>query len=253
MKSYPEQLHLFFNAWTFLTRLPSPSWVSYTEQTQAGSTKYLPWVGFVIGLITALTFWLFSLIFNDNIAILLSMLTSIWITGAFHEDGLADSCDGFGGGWDKERIITIMKDSRIGAFGVVGLIMILLLKFNAFIALQETFLTLVLGHSLSRFMPLLIIYSEIYTNDPNNSKSKDIARSLQKSELGFAAIPVLVCFLFLPFSYVSVILPTLLATLWMARYFRRWIDGYNGDCLGACQQVTELLIYLWLCLPWFIA
>lgn len=252
MKSYPEQLHLFFNALTYFTRFTSPSWVHYTKETQAKSTKYLPWVGLLIGFYAALIYWLSSFIFTDSIAVILSMLSSIWMTGALHEDGLADCCDGFGGGWDKEQILRIMKDSRVGSYGVIGLVVVLLLKFNALLEVEHTIAIIVLGHCLSRLFPLIIIYREKYVSDEETSKSKQMLSPLSKIDLLIATLPAAACFIFLPLSYLSVLAPTIIATACMIHFFKHWIGGYNGDCLGCCQQVNELLIYLWLCIPIFL-
>lgn len=252
MKSYPYQLHLFFNALTYFTRLRAPQWVVFTAESQARSSKYFTWVGLLIGFYTGLIYWLCSFVLPENIAIIFSMLASIWMTGGLHEDGLADTCDGFGGGWDKQKILAIMKDSRVGTYGVIGLICIFLLKFNSLLSVEETFSVLLLGHCTSRFFPLILMYRETYAGDSENSKSSQMINSFSTKELIISALPVLACFVFLPLHYLTLLLPCLLATLWLAQYFRHWIGGYNGDCLGCCQQINEVIIYLWLCLPFFI-
>lgn len=252
MKSRPHQLHLFFNALAYFTRIEAPKWVEFNAQNEQDSLAYLPWIGFLVGAYTALIFWLCSFILPVEISILLSMITSIWITGGLHEDGLADCCDGFGGGWDKEQILKIMKDSRIGSYGALGLGLALLLKYNALNNLLEVTLTIILAHSLSRFMPLLIVYKASYNGLAKSSKAQTMASTIQWQQLAVAFVPVLVCFSFLPISYLSSLLPAILITILLANYFQHWIGGYNGDCLGCCQQSTEIGIYLWLCLPWFI-
>lgn len=253
MKSYPRQLHLFFNALTYYTRFNAPSWVEFSAENQSQSNKYITWVGLLVGAYTALIYWLGSFILPDSIAIILSMATSIWMTGALHEDGLADSCDGFGGGWDKQRILTIMKDSHLGSYGVIALLLVLLLKYNALLSVEETFLVIIIGHCLSRFYPLLIIYNGKYAGIEEQSKAKVMTTQLSKTDLFVAVLPVLICFCFAPWAYLSVVLPLLFITLWLTAYFRTWIGGYTGDCLGACQQLIELTIYIWFCLPWFIS
>ena len=121
------EIRLFFTALMFFTRLPCPAWVGYSESYLNHSARYFPLVGVIVGGIGGLTFWLAQLIWPPSIAVLLSMLATIAVTGAFHEDGLADSCDGFGGGWGKEQVLAIMKDSRLGTFGAIGLGLILAL------------------------------------------------------------------------------------------------------------------------------
>jgi len=252
MKSYPRQLHLFFNALTYYTRFSAPSWVEYSAENQAQANRYLPWIGLIIGFYTALIYWLGSFILPDSLAIIFSMVASIWMTGALHEDGLADTCDGFGGGWDKQTILNIMKDSRVGSYGVIALLMALLIKYSALINIEQTALIIISAHCLSRFLPLIIIYREKYVRSDEQSKAASALSPLTTSDLLIAFIPVLLCFMFSPLHYLSVLVPLVCITLWLASYFRTWIGGYTGDCLGSCQQLNELIIYIWFCLPWFI-
>ncbi|WP_067868327.1 adenosylcobinamide-GDP ribazoletransferase [Neptuniibacter marinus] len=253
MKSYPRQLHVFFNALTYYTRFSAPSWVEYSKENQAESTRYLPWIGLLIGFYTALIYWLGTFIFPDTIAVILSIATSIWMSGALHEDGLSDCFDGFGGGWEKQRILNIMKDSRLGSYGVLAIILALMLKYNALLTVQETVLIIISAHCLSRFFPLLIIHKENYVGLTEQNKAKVMTtHRITKTDLIIAFIPALLCLVFSPLVYISVLVPLLGLTFWLASYFRSWIDGYTGDCLGCCQQLSELTIYIWFCLPWFI-
>src|SRR3569833_79355 len=124
-----RETKIFFTALMFFTRIPCPKWVDHSEEYLNKSSKYFPVVGIIVGSISALIFWLFQLFFPVEIALIFSIIASILTTGAFHEDGFADVCDGFGGGWTKDKILLIMKDSRVGAFGVIGLISILAGKY----------------------------------------------------------------------------------------------------------------------------
>ncbi|WP_286238962.1 adenosylcobinamide-GDP ribazoletransferase [Neptuniibacter halophilus] len=251
MKSYPQQLHLFFNALSFFSRIPVPGWVDFRPDNQARALPYLPWVGLLIGVLSALVFWLCESILPTSVALLLTIGAGILLTGGLHEDGLADCCDGFGGGWQRDKILQIMKDSQVGTFGVIGLVLVLLTKYEALLQLEQIIPALILGHTLSRLAPLLLVYRESYVGLEQSSKSSALLTPPTRTQLLFAALPVLLCLLFLPASYLSLIPLCLLITLCMARYFRRWIGGYTGDCLGCCQQLCELAIYLWLCLSWF--
>ena len=156
-----KEIRIFFTALMFFTRIPCPKWVDHSEEYLNKSSKYFPLIGWIVGGISALFYCLCSYILPFPIAILLSMLASIWATGAFHEDGLADVCDGFGGGWTKEKILLIMKDSRVGAFGVIGLVMVLLIKYVSLISIpvqSKTIIPLVIisAHSLSRFFAITL-------------------------------------------------------------------------------------------------
>ena len=109
-----RELRLFFTALTFFTRIPCAALGSQEEQDSSHAAKYLPLVGIIIGAIAAGVYFAAHHFFPQEIAVLASMAASLWLTGAFHEDGLADAADGLGGGWSKEQILTIMQDSRRG-------------------------------------------------------------------------------------------------------------------------------------------
>ena len=115
-----EEIKIFFTSLMFYTRLPCPSYIDHSENYLNKATRYFPLIGIIVGTISFLLFWIFNQIFNVEISIIIAIATGILITGAFHEDGFADTFDGFGGGWTKEKILEIMKDSRIGAYGAIS-------------------------------------------------------------------------------------------------------------------------------------
>ena len=130
-----EEIKIFFTSLMFYTRLPCPSYIDHSENYLNKATRYFPLIGIIVGTISFLLFWIFNQIFNVEINIIIAIATGILITGAFHEDGFADTFDGFGGGWTKEKILEIMKDSRIGAYGAISLIVLILLKLFTFSSL----------------------------------------------------------------------------------------------------------------------
>jgi adenosylcobinamide-GDP ribazoletransferase len=257
-----KQISIFFAALMFLTRLPIPKWVQHKDSYLQKSTKYFTTVGMIIGILVAATYMGTSYIFSNTIAIVLSMLVGIFTTGAFHEDGLADVCDAFGGGWTKEKILTIMKDSRLGTYGTVGLFFVLLLKFLLLLEIATTGfhnhftlvvlpykftfpVIIIVAHSLSRFMPLLIIQSYPYVFQEEVSKSKPLAsQKLSTTEILFAFMISIAGFIFLPITLLGSLFFMVTITYILGNYFKKWIDGYTGDCLGTVQQVSELLFYL---------
>jgi len=247
-----RQVHLFFNALTFFTRLPAPAWVEFSEENLNHASRYFTWVGLLVGACAALVYAAAETVVPATIAILLSMVATIWLTGGFHEDGLADVCDGFGGGWNKQQILRIMKDSRLGTYGALGLCLALLFKFQMLNALEMIVPALILGHVLSRFAAVSIIASEPYVREDADSKAKPLANRMSHTELLVAAVPVLICLLPLGPAIWGVLVPVWLMRSWLVRLFRRWIGGYTGDCLGATQQLCELTVYLYFCLPFLI-
>jgi adenosylcobinamide-GDP ribazoletransferase len=121
-----RQLELFFIALAYFTRLPVPGWVAFAPEKLGQAARFLPLVGWLVAAIGAAVFWLAAQVLPVDIAVVLSMAATVRVTGAFHEDGWADTCDGLGGGWTKARVLEIMKDSRIGSFGAIGLVLLLL-------------------------------------------------------------------------------------------------------------------------------
>ncbi|CAL2078412.1 Adenosylcobinamide-GDP ribazoletransferase [Tenacibaculum sp. 190524A02b] len=250
-----RQIHYFFTAVLFFTRIPCPKWVDHSPEILNKSSRYFSLVGILVGSIAAATYYISSLLLPTEIAILLSMISSVWITGAFHEDGFADVCDGFGGGWTKEKILTIMKDSRLGTFGVSGLIFILALKFLALYYLQNHVINLLLvivsGHSLSRFTATILLYTHNYVRDIDSSKIKPTTKQMSLKSLVISSIfGVLPLFFFQKPMLFLVLIPVLLTYWYMGYFFKKWIGGQTGDCAGALQQVSEIVFYLSILALW---
>jgi len=256
-----KELHIFFTCLMFYTRIPCPKNINHDPDYLNKATRYFPFIGWIVGSISFLTFYLSSLFLSTETAVLLAIIASILTTGAFHEDGFADVCDGFGGGWTKEKILLIMKDSAIGAYGAIGLVLLFLLKFKL---LAESvslftnnifliFLLFISAHSLSRLAAISIIFTREYSRDDASSKSKPIAKKHSWKEITgsffFGLIPLLV-FSYFQYKFLLAIIPVFIMRYFLARYFQKWIDGYTGDCLGATQQVCEVIYYLSILLIW---
>ncbi len=242
-----KELSIFLTAILFFTRIPCPKNINHSPELQTKSNRYFPLVGIIIGLFGALVYYISEFLFNDSISILLSMASTIWITGAFHEDGFADVCDGFGGGWTKERILSIMKDSRIGAYGIIGLVILLAIKHQSLqeLDLSTCFLTMISGHAISRFAASILVYTQSYVQDIDKSKIKPSPMGMTLKDLiigAFFAIIPLILF-FNPFVFLTII-PVIITQYLLAKYFHKWIGGYTGDCAGATQQLTEVIFYL---------
>jgi adenosylcobinamide-GDP ribazoletransferase len=164
--------------------------------------------------------------------------------------------DGFGGGWTKEKILDIMKDSRVGAYGVIALIFLFALKFFSLnkILLQIDNINYVLialifisYHSLSRLTAINIVFTSQYSREDETSKAKPIAKAHSyKETVGayiFGLIPLVVLCI-IQWKFCFVIIPLTLLYYFSNRYFNKWIDGYTGDCLGAVEQIAECVCLL---------
>ena len=236
-------LKLFLLALGFYTRVPCPQKLDYKQLPQA--TVYLPLVGWLVGSISAASFYLADLLWSQTTSVVLALVAGVFLTGAFHEDGFADVCDGFGGGWGKQRILEIMKDSHVGVYGVLGLLFMLLLKVSLLSAMPLSTLPLVLlaGHSMSRLSPLLLMQHYIYARE-HDSKALGAIYKPNFQELAFATAIALLPLALLPALCALAIIPVLIATMLLGHYFYRYIGGYTGDCLGASQQAAETIFYL---------
>ncbi|MDD5175316.1 MAG: adenosylcobinamide-GDP ribazoletransferase [Sterolibacterium sp.] len=246
-----RELEYFFAALRFFTRLPVPAWVGHSQDQLDHAARYFPLVGVIIGGIGAAVTLLAALVLPMSLAVLLGMAATILATGAFHEDGFSDSCDGFGGGWGKAQVLLIMKDSRLGSYGAIGISLLLLAKWNALVELDDEYLAsafalvIIAGHSVSRLASTLLIRALDYVREDESAKSKPLARRMSVGEVLLAAVFGLAPCALLPWQDTLVALVIVVLTTWLAaRYFVRRIGGYTGDCLGAAQQVTELAFYL---------
>lgn len=242
-----KEIRIFFTALMFYTRIPCPKWVDHDPAYMKDSARYFSLVGGIVGVLGAAVFYLASQLFSIEIAVILSMAVTVRITGAFHEDGFADVCDGFGGGWTKERIIEIMKDSRLGTFGVAGLFFIFLLKFYALTAIAISALPLVIvsGHVVSRMVASRMLLRGSYVENNNQQKAGSAATKLAPVSF-FVNVLIAAAVLVLFNSYYAFLLlvPLFLVEWLMFRFYKKWINGYNGDCAGAVQQITEVCFYL---------
>lgn len=242
-------LTLFFLALSFYTRLPAPKIQDYKQLPQA--SIYLPLVGWVVGGLTGSCFCLANLLWPQTTAVVLALIVGILLTGAFHEDGFADVCDGFGGGYGKQRILEIMKDSQIGVYGALGLVVLMALKISLLSSLPASSIPFILlaGHSISRFQPLLLMRIFDYARN-GTSKGGAATYKPRPNELFFAGFFALLPLALLPMSSVLTI-PFILLVNWrLGRYCYHHIGGYTGDCLGASQQVGETVFYLALSALW---
>ncbi|GAB6262944.1 adenosylcobinamide-GDP ribazoletransferase [Photobacterium sp. R1] len=248
MFSLRYQAQLFCLAVSFFSRLPIPASTPYSDERMNRAGRYFALVGLLLGTLCAAIYSVAAHWFPAQIAVFLVMVCSLMLTGAFHEDGLTDMADGIGGGMTTERRLTIMKDSRIGTYGAATLIMALLGKFIMLSYLAtETGLVevLIVAYTLSRAVAATLIFDMRYVSESDTSKSKPLANAQTVPELlCLIATGALVSLFFTPQSAIA-----LLITAGLFRFaFKAWLNtrlgGFTGDCLGAAQQLMELLIYL---------
>jgi adenosylcobinamide-GDP ribazoletransferase len=261
-----RQLSLFLVAAQFLTRLPVPPIPGFQPSWLSRSARYFPLIGALIGLISTGVWWLSSLCFPPAVAVGLTMSSTLLLTGALHEDGFADVCDGFGGGRSRESVLAIMKDSRIGAYGAIGIAMMLGLTWVTLAALPRAMFPILFvgAHMLSRWCATALIWQLPYARTDADAKSRPFADSLGAADwilsgaLGaLALLPLLLPLITfddpaanlpgmrtLATAFAAAFAAAAAVTLLVGMYFKQRIGGYTGDCLGAAQQMAELVFLL---------
>lgn len=242
-----KELKVFLTAIMFYTRIPVKEIKGWSETMLNKSTRYFPLMGMLVGAVAAFSFFVAHKVFPVSLALILGMIVSVLFTGAFHEDGFADFCDGFGGGNTRERILEIMKDSRIGTYGTIGLIMILGTKYSSLVWINETRIPFILvaGNAFSRVFPVLLIYTTEYARLDATSKTKPVGKAGSAFTLIFALVTGS-SFLFLLGWREIIVVVILLTVVFMLfrMYIIKRLGGYTGDVLGALQQICEVLFYL---------
>ena len=253
----------------FFTRIPVTgrlaAWVGYSPAMLRASAGHFPGIGWVVGALGAGALWLAMQGLPAGplgalVAAALSTAATVWLTGAFHEDGLADTADGLGGGQTRERTLAIMKDSRIGSYGSVALLLTLLIKV-ALLALLAgqgagpAALALLAAHVLSRLAPLLLMRALPYVGDADGSKSKPLADAVSRTGVGVGilwSIPALALLWSAQTAsgLIASIVAWSLVLAYMTRLLQRRLQGFTGDTLGATQQLCEVALLLGVALTW---
>ena len=258
-----QALRHYLLAVQFFTRIPVTGrladWVGYSPAMLRASAAHFPGIGWLAAALAAGVYAALHAALAPNplapaVAAVFCTIATVLMTGGFHEDGLADVTDGLGGSYERERALDIMKDSRVGAFGAMALVLALLAKVSLLAllgvhSLLSAVAALVGAHVLSRLWPLLIVRSLPHVGDTAQSKSKPLADQITGTALAAAFL-----WCFVPLALVFQAQSALfliasagcsgLAAAWMARWFARRLQGFTGDCLGATQQVSEIGFYL---------
>jgi adenosylcobinamide-GDP ribazoletransferase len=264
-KTLMQFIRHFLLAVQFFTRIPITgalaNWVGFSPAMLRASAGHFPGVGVLVGAVAAAVYALLAMLLPDSgyaplVAAVLSTVVTVLLTGGFHEDGLADVADGLGGSYDRNRALEIMKDSRVGAFGAMALTLALLAKVALIALLGSMDAELLMicsaifaAHVVSRTLPLLLIYWLPHVGDLAASKSKPLADNISFGSLLTAFIWFFMALALILWAQAAIDLIVgcsfaIVALLWMGALFKRRLQGFTGDCLGATQQVCEIAFYL---------
>ena len=268
--SLHAQLRACAAAFTFLTRIPAWRVIAHDAADLPGAAAYFPVVGLIVGVAGGLAFTAALLIWPPYLALVASVAFTVWITGAFHEDALADSFDGFGGGRELTKVLEIMKDSRVGSYALVGVLLVIAAKLVALYAIFEAAAVrdplsnagrlavgsaLVAAHVLGRWSNVFLLarqpYARVSAPEEQPSAGQAFAGSVTRPRLLFAsAATVLILAAVLGWRAIGVAAIAITVVQLAARYFARRIGGVTGDALGAANQLVELAVYLGLAAHW---
>jgi adenosylcobinamide-GDP ribazoletransferase len=242
------EIQLFCAALTFLTRIPLLPQTLYVPKVMAACCRYYPLVGVIVGTLLAAVFAGVHLLLPLTPSVVITLIAGALLTGAFHEDGLADTCDGLGGGWSREDALRIMKDSRVGSYALIGITLAIALKITLLSALPASTVaaTLIAAHTLSRALALSYLLNYPYVQPAEHSKVGTYAKASITTPV-FLLIAIacllLTAWLLDPRTALACIVGLAITRQLFGRYLLRRLGGITGDCLGAAQQIGEVLVY----------
>lgn len=256
-------LRRYLVAVQFFTRIPVTGgvgrWVGYSPELMRAAAAHLPGVGWLAGMAAccayaALAFGLPDTPMTALAGAVAAMTATVVLTGALHEDGLADLADGLGGSSERERALAIMKDSRVGAFGVVALVLVLLSKVALLSVLGAlspavALSALLAAHVVSRFAPLVLMHTLPYAGDSQSARSGPLAAQVGADTVlvgaAWCVVPLALAALVQDVAFVAGgLLAGAAALFWLRQLLLRRLQGFTGDALGAAQQLCELAFYL---------
>ena len=245
MRRVRDEVQALLLAVQFLTRWPLPATIPYSAERFAAAARHYPLVGALIGAFAGAVFWLAHLVFPVTTAVAISTAATVLATGAIHEDGFADTCDGLGSGATRERALEIMRDSRLGTYGVAGLGLVLAIKVLALSELPAASIAwiLVAAHAASRSSAVLAMATGAYVRDAGIAQPLAGAIRPGNAALALATGTAAACVLFMAVEPTAVLVGVAgLAAghVAMRAVYERRLGGYTGDCLGAVQQTSEL-------------
>lgn len=261
MRALTHELRLFFVALQFLSRIPAPRWTGFEPHWLNTCVRHFPLAGAVIGAAGALVLWAAQALWPPGVAAVLAVAATVWLTAAFHEDGLADTFDALLGAAGRDQALAIMKDSRIGSYGAAALILVLGVRAALLAALlghgwQFAATALVASHVLARAAAVALMLLLPYAGgDAEHAKAKPLARSVARRDAvaaaGWCVLPLLlVGSLATAGRAAAAAAAAVLVVLAMRRWLDRRLGGYTGDTLGATEQLCEVAVLLALAATW---
>jgi adenosylcobinamide-GDP ribazoletransferase len=230
-------------AFQFLTIFPTIIRRMFTSREMGQAVAWFPLVGLVLGFSLYGVYYVSQLIFPANVSAAITIFAWVIFTRAFHLDGFMDTCDGLFGGFTLERRMEIMKDSRMGAFGVAGGILVLLTQYSALESSINIFVALILATTLGRWASPLVIYAFPYARE--DGLGSEMKKNVYFKEIAIATLIAGLTSWFL-FSWLgfALMLGAAIVAVLISLYVMRLIPGLTGDIYGTVTTAVEMLILL---------
>lgn len=230
----------------FMTRIPININLKVERENFQKGVAYFPLVGLIIGCMEAFVYYISSNLFSINISILFVIITHVVVTGAIHIDGFGDTIDGIFSGRSKARILEIMKDSRVGTFGALGIILLVLGKLIGLreIAQSEIITVIILAPIISRTVVTFLMYKRRYAREKEGLGDLFIGVLEKKNFIAALMLGMLLTLLLAREKGIIILIISLIITLILRSYIEKKIDGVTGDILGASIELNELLIFI---------
>ncbi len=242
---------MLITALMFFTRLPLWLWFSVPSENFQRVIYYWPFAGWLTASVMSLTLLVTSAFLPLSVAIVLTIMSRVILTGALHEDGLGDFLDGFGGGYSKEKILAIMKDSHVGTYAILGLIFYFLLSYNIMLNVdtESLIILMLITDPFCKMVSSFITVRLPYARTIESSKIQAIYSQPNIKEtvmsLFFGTLPLLVLIRFLPsFWYIFAIITPIILFFILTQWMKHKIQGYTGDCAGALFLMLEISMML---------
>lgn len=235
----------------FFTRLPLWRIYQPRKESYQSVVEWWPLAGWITGSVTAAVLYFGSLLMPFMTTVIVAIIVRLLLTGALHEDGLADFCDGFGGGGsDRQRILSIMKDSHIGTYGVLGLVGYELLLFSSWFMLGPEWaaLTVLAADPFAKMVTSQLVMMLPYARREEEAKIKLVYRPISTwAGVGLALqglVPMALYLFYTRIAWEWVLFVPALVMYFLYLLIRRKLKGYTGDCCGAVCLLVELSIYV---------
>ena len=233
----------FLMALRFLTVFPVPAQLEEKERSLAHAMVFFPAVGLLIGALSLALFSLAESIFPPRVAVLFLLVVPVLLSGGLHIDGLADFCDGFFAGKDKADVLRIMKDPSVGVWGVLGITLLLLSKYELLLVLPYRGKFLLLAMAASRWAQVALSFSLPYAGR-SGGLGEIVAKKVTFRVLAGATVVPLILACWLRGTGLMVLGGLVIFLVGLAVFFKKKLGGVTGDLLGAASELTELFIFL---------